>query len=80
MTQASQQEITVAESIAATTGRSANIASEVNRSDTKARKPSLVYKMHPTSHRNLHCQVSDLQQGGSSDQKLQKQRTLGLLD
>ncbi|GKB07649.1 hypothetical protein Tco_0835933 [Tanacetum coccineum] len=37
-------------------------------------------KMHPTSHRNLHCQVSDLQQGGSSDQKLQKQRTLGLLD
>ncbi|GKE75484.1 reverse transcriptase domain-containing protein, partial [Tanacetum coccineum] len=30
--------------------------------------------MHPTSHRTLHCQVLDLQQGGSSDQKLQKQR------
>ncbi|GJW88135.1 putative reverse transcriptase domain-containing protein [Tanacetum coccineum] len=26
-------------------------------------------KMHPTSHRNLYCQVSDLQQGGTSDQK-----------
>ncbi|GJR49874.1 reverse transcriptase domain-containing protein [Tanacetum coccineum] len=26
------------------------------------------------SHRSLHCQVSDLQQGGSSDQELQKQR------
>ncbi|GJV34851.1 hypothetical protein Tco_1407328 [Tanacetum coccineum] len=33
--------------------------------------------MHPTSHMNLHCQVSDLQQGGLSDQNLQKQRTLG---
>ncbi|GKD00274.1 putative reverse transcriptase domain-containing protein [Tanacetum coccineum] len=31
--------------------------------------------MHPASHRTLHCQVSDLQQGGSSDQELQKQRT-----
>ncbi|GKF85278.1 hypothetical protein Tco_0250176 [Tanacetum coccineum] len=30
--------------------------------------------------RTLHCQVSDLQQGMSSDQKLQKQKTLGLLD
>ncbi|GJY92612.1 putative reverse transcriptase domain-containing protein [Tanacetum coccineum] len=30
--------------------------------------------MHPASHRTLHCQVSDLQQGGSSDQELQKQR------
>ncbi|GKF81352.1 hypothetical protein Tco_0239954, partial [Tanacetum coccineum] len=28
----------------------------------------------PVSHRTLHCQVSDLQQGGSSDQELQKQR------
>nr|GFC66893.1 reverse transcriptase domain-containing protein [Tanacetum cinerariifolium] len=27
-------------------------------------------KMYPTSHRTLHCQVSDLQQGGSSDQEL----------
>ncbi|GJW94116.1 hypothetical protein Tco_0173788 [Tanacetum coccineum] len=31
--------------------------------------------MHPASHRSLHWQVSDLQQGGSSDQELQKQRT-----
>ncbi|GKC49647.1 hypothetical protein Tco_1072392 [Tanacetum coccineum] len=31
--------------------------------------------MHPASHRSLHCQVSKLQQGGSSDQELQKQRT-----
>ncbi|GKA63317.1 putative reverse transcriptase domain-containing protein [Tanacetum coccineum] len=30
--------------------------------------------MHPASRRTLHCQVSDLQQGGSSDQELQKQR------
>ncbi|GKE56285.1 hypothetical protein Tco_1495470, partial [Tanacetum coccineum] len=30
--------------------------------------------MHPASHRTLHCQVLDLQQGGSSDQELQKQR------
>ncbi|GJT37534.1 hypothetical protein Tco_0937399 [Tanacetum coccineum] len=30
--------------------------------------------MHPASHRTLHCQVSDLQQGGSSDHELQKQR------
>nr|GEZ09473.1 putative reverse transcriptase domain-containing protein [Tanacetum cinerariifolium] len=30
--------------------------------------------MHFASHKTLHCQVSDLQQGGSSDQKLQKQR------
>ncbi|GJX57691.1 hypothetical protein Tco_0287588 [Tanacetum coccineum] len=29
------------------------------------RTPSLVYKMHPTSHMNLHCQVSDLQQGAT---------------
>ncbi|GJR42062.1 hypothetical protein Tco_1310165 [Tanacetum coccineum] len=28
--------------------------------------------MHPTSHRSLHCQVSNLQQGGSFDQELQK--------
>ncbi|GKB69168.1 hypothetical protein Tco_0930580, partial [Tanacetum coccineum] len=38
-------------------------------------KPPFVYKMHPTSHRSLHCQVSNLQQGGSFDQELQKQRT-----
>ncbi|GJS18055.1 hypothetical protein Tco_0412527 [Tanacetum coccineum] len=38
-------------------------------------KPSFVYKMHPASHRSLHCQVSDLQQSGSSDQGLQKLRT-----
>ncbi|GKE52786.1 hypothetical protein Tco_1487942 [Tanacetum coccineum] len=31
--------------------------------------------MHSTSHRTFHCQVLDLQQGGSSDQELQKQRT-----
>ncbi|GKA14925.1 reverse transcriptase domain-containing protein [Tanacetum coccineum] len=31
--------------------------------------------MSPASHRTLHYQVSDLQQGGSSDQELQKQRT-----
>ncbi|GKA18144.1 hypothetical protein Tco_0697981 [Tanacetum coccineum] len=31
--------------------------------------------MHLASHRSLHCQVSNLQQGGSSDQELQKQRT-----
>ncbi|GKF34311.1 hypothetical protein Tco_0107511, partial [Tanacetum coccineum] len=30
--------------------------------------------MHPTSQRTLDSQVSDLQQGGSSDQELQKQR------
>ncbi|GJT01851.1 hypothetical protein Tco_0823020 [Tanacetum coccineum] len=30
--------------------------------------------MYPTSHGTLHCQVSDLQQGGSSDHELQKQR------
>ncbi|GJX26907.1 hypothetical protein Tco_0233203 [Tanacetum coccineum] len=30
-------------------------------------KPPFVYKMHPASHRSLHCQVSKLQQGGSSD-------------
>ncbi|GKE75941.1 putative reverse transcriptase domain-containing protein, partial [Tanacetum coccineum] len=30
--------------------------------------------MHPVSHMTLHCQVSDLQQCGSSDQELQKQR------
>ncbi|GJX64618.1 hypothetical protein Tco_0298961 [Tanacetum coccineum] len=30
--------------------------------------------MHPASHRTMYCQVSDLQQGGSSDQELQKQR------
>ncbi|GJT80119.1 hypothetical protein Tco_1054461 [Tanacetum coccineum] len=70
MTQAAIRKLVV-DSIAATLEEVANIAQ---------RKPSLVYKMHPTSHRNLHCQVSDLQQGGSSDQKLQKQRTLGLLD
>ncbi|GKG14601.1 hypothetical protein Tco_0354201, partial [Tanacetum coccineum] len=38
-------------------------------------KPPFVYKMHPTSHRSLPCQVSNLQQGGSFDQELQKQRT-----
>ncbi|GJW23147.1 reverse transcriptase domain-containing protein [Tanacetum coccineum] len=39
------------------------------------------YAATPTENkRSLHCQVSDLQQNGSSDQKLQKQRTLGLLD
>ncbi|GJZ06982.1 hypothetical protein Tco_0540775 [Tanacetum coccineum] len=38
-------------------------------------KPPFVYKMHLASHRSLHCQVSKLQQGGSSDQELQKQRT-----
>ncbi|GJW41203.1 putative reverse transcriptase domain-containing protein [Tanacetum coccineum] len=37
-------------------------------------KPSPVQEMHLASHRTLHCQVSDLQQGGSSDQELQKQR------
>ncbi|GJV73173.1 putative reverse transcriptase domain-containing protein [Tanacetum coccineum] len=37
-------------------------------------KPSPVYEMHPASHRTLYCKVSDLQQGGSSDQELQKQR------
>ncbi|GJR27538.1 hypothetical protein Tco_1103770 [Tanacetum coccineum] len=31
--------------------------------------------MHPASHRSLHCQVLDLQQGGSSDQELQKKKT-----
>ncbi|GJY62710.1 hypothetical protein Tco_0464170 [Tanacetum coccineum] len=30
--------------------------------------------MHPASHRTMYCQVSDLQQGRSSDQELQKQR------
>ncbi|GKB33093.1 putative reverse transcriptase domain-containing protein [Tanacetum coccineum] len=30
--------------------------------------------MHPASHTTLHCQVLDLQQGGSPDQELQKQR------
>ncbi|GJT48858.1 putative reverse transcriptase domain-containing protein [Tanacetum coccineum] len=30
--------------------------------------------MRPASHRTLHCQVSDLQQGGSSDKELQEQR------
>ncbi|GJY45697.1 hypothetical protein Tco_0434760 [Tanacetum coccineum] len=30
--------------------------------------------MHSASHRTLHCQVSDLQQGGSSDQELLEQR------
>ncbi|GJX16162.1 putative reverse transcriptase domain-containing protein [Tanacetum coccineum] len=30
--------------------------------------------MQPASHMTLHCQVSDLQQGGSFDQELQKQR------
>ncbi|GKF69364.1 hypothetical protein Tco_0202421 [Tanacetum coccineum] len=30
--------------------------------------------MQPASHRKLHCQVSDLQQGRSFDQELQKQR------
>ncbi|GKF74830.1 hypothetical protein Tco_0224274, partial [Tanacetum coccineum] len=30
--------------------------------------------MQPASHRTLHYQVLDLQQGGSSDQELQKQR------
>ncbi|GJS50494.1 reverse transcriptase domain-containing protein [Tanacetum coccineum] len=34
----------------------------------------LMDQMHPTSHRTLHYQVSDLQQGGSSDQELQEQR------
>ncbi|GKE95059.1 hypothetical protein Tco_1579914, partial [Tanacetum coccineum] len=29
--------------------------------------------MHPASHRTLHYQVSDLQQGRSPDQELQKQ-------
>nr|GEY12630.1 reverse transcriptase domain-containing protein [Tanacetum cinerariifolium] len=33
--------------------------------------------MYPTSHRTLHNQVSSLQQGRSSDQELQKQRTSG---
>ncbi|GJR81919.1 reverse transcriptase domain-containing protein [Tanacetum coccineum] len=37
--------------------------------------PSFVYKIHPASHKSLHCQVSDLQQSGSSDQGLQKLRT-----
>nr|GEU85948.1 putative reverse transcriptase domain-containing protein [Tanacetum cinerariifolium] len=31
-------------------------------------------KMQPASHRTLPCQVLDLQQGGSPDQELQKQR------
>ncbi|GJU71486.1 hypothetical protein Tco_1262891 [Tanacetum coccineum] len=35
----------------------------------------LMEQMHPASHRSLHCQVSDLQQSGSSDQGLQKLRT-----
>ncbi|GKA01374.1 hypothetical protein Tco_0674039 [Tanacetum coccineum] len=30
--------------------------------------------MHPASHRTLHCQMSDLQQAGSSDKEWQKQR------
>ncbi|GJS01732.1 reverse transcriptase domain-containing protein [Tanacetum coccineum] len=37
-------------------------------------KPSPVQEMHPASHRTLQCQVSDLQQGRSSNQELQKQR------
>nr|GFA16828.1 reverse transcriptase domain-containing protein [Tanacetum cinerariifolium] len=38
-------------------------------------KPSIVSEMYPTSYRTLHNQVSSLQQGRSSDQELQKQRT-----
>ncbi|GJU71275.1 putative reverse transcriptase domain-containing protein [Tanacetum coccineum] len=34
----------------------------------------LMDHMYPTSHKTLHCQVSDLQQGGLFDQELQKQR------
>ncbi|GJS90715.1 hypothetical protein Tco_0773351 [Tanacetum coccineum] len=40
----------------------------------------LIEQMHPTSHRTLHSQVSNLQQDRSSDQELQKQRALRLLD
>ncbi|GKC96278.1 hypothetical protein Tco_1161720 [Tanacetum coccineum] len=31
--------------------------------------------MHPASHRSLYCQMSNLQQSGSSHQELQKLRT-----
>ncbi|GJS55537.1 hypothetical protein Tco_0628899 [Tanacetum coccineum] len=42
-----------------------------------ASKPQTLEGSHfinPENRRTLHCQVSDLQQGGSSDQELQKQR------
>ncbi|GJX16297.1 reverse transcriptase domain-containing protein [Tanacetum coccineum] len=39
-----------------------------------ASKPQTLEEAITITQRTLHCQVSDLQQGGSSDQELQKQR------
>nr|GEU29947.1 hypothetical protein [Tanacetum cinerariifolium] len=55
------------------TVRTYTATSTENKRYTKKKvhwKPSFVYKMHPASHRILHCQESDLQQSGSSDQGL----------
>ncbi|GJT94054.1 hypothetical protein Tco_1082899 [Tanacetum coccineum] len=39
-----------------------------------ALKPQTLEEAITITQRTLHCQVSNLQQGGSSDQELQKQR------
>ncbi|GJS80248.1 hypothetical protein Tco_0730129 [Tanacetum coccineum] len=65
-----------------------NISQRRSARTETSKKPSDVYchlkgyteihpglKMHPTSHRTLHCQVSDLQESMSSAQELQKQKT-----
>ncbi|GKC12398.1 hypothetical protein Tco_1009180, partial [Tanacetum coccineum] len=41
-----------------------------------ASKPQTLEEAITITQRTLHCQVSDLKQGGSSDQELQKQRAI----
>ncbi|GJX04005.1 hypothetical protein Tco_0189921 [Tanacetum coccineum] len=47
---------------------------EVLKISIIASKPQTLEEAITITQRTLHCQVSDLQQGGSSDQELQKQR------
>ncbi|GJR70744.1 hypothetical protein Tco_0016809 [Tanacetum coccineum] len=44
------------------------------KGNVTASKPQTLEEAITITQRTLHCQVSDLQQGGSSDQELQKQR------
>ncbi|GJU17428.1 putative reverse transcriptase domain-containing protein [Tanacetum coccineum] len=85
MTQAAIKKL-VADSVSAALEAQADTMANVDNTNTGLRKTLVARKcsykefmswkplnfkeMHPESHRTLHCQVSDLQQGGSSDQEL----------
>ncbi|GJR56284.1 zf-CCHC domain-containing protein [Tanacetum coccineum] len=72
MTQAALRQL-IADSVAA--ALEAQAANMANTDNTNKNTGTSGTPIRPASHRNLHCQVLDLQQGRSSDQELQKQRT-----